>query len=96
MAALIRVGWPVGFILLFEVGLFTTGTFMMGWVGTTAPLPAPWPVSHSRHLHGTAGHWTGGLGTGRHRGRCDQLASGVGLECLGLGAAAWPLRPCFT
>lgn len=36
MAALIRVGWPVGFILLFEVGLFTTGTFMMGWVGTTA------------------------------------------------------------
>ena len=36
MAALVRVGWPVGFILLFEVGLFTTGTFMMGWVGTTA------------------------------------------------------------
>lgn len=36
MAALLRVGWPVGFILLFEVGLFTTGTFMMGWVGTNA------------------------------------------------------------
>ncbi|HLS69976.1 MAG TPA: MATE family efflux transporter [Kiloniellales bacterium] len=36
MAALVRVGWPVGFILLFEVGLFTAGTFMMGWVGTTA------------------------------------------------------------
>lgn len=36
MAALLRVGWPVGFVLLFEVGLFTSGTLMMGWVGTAA------------------------------------------------------------
>lgn len=34
--ALVRLGWPVGFVLLFEVGLFTTGTLMMGWVGPIA------------------------------------------------------------
>jgi MATE family multidrug resistance protein len=34
-----RLGLPIGFTLLFEVGLFTIGTFMMGRVGAT-PLAA--------------------------------------------------------
>ncbi len=37
--AIVRLGWPIGLTLLFEVGLFSGSSLMMGWLGTI-PLAA--------------------------------------------------------
>lgn len=35
-AQVVRIGWPIGLMLLAEVGLFSFAAIMMGWFGTVA------------------------------------------------------------
>jgi len=90
MRALLRVGWPVGFILLFEVGLFTSGTFMMGWVGTAA-LAASAVAAQCTHVTfmvplgvGQAASVRVGLAAG---GRNPEGVRRAGWSALALGTA---------
>lgn len=81
----IRIGWPISLTLLAESGLFTTATFMVGWLGSTSTLAAHGIVLQIAAISFMIPLGISNVATiraGRAAGRCDPVGLMRGAQVV--------------